>query len=303
MQNLDYLFKGLKGQVKKNAPLKHLSWFKIGGKADYIYFPQSIEDIIQLLENKPQDVKIYIIGAGSNLLFSEKGLKGIVLKLNYINNIKWCEDNTILAEAGALNNTVSNFALRNNLGGLEFLSGIPGSIGGGIAMNAGAFGREFKDVISDVIALDLKEVNLIKFKNPEELKLSYRHNPYKSKVIFLSCILKVNKVSYDIIKNNMESIKKSRVETQPQKVLTAGSTFANYIEKNGNIVKAWQLIDAVGLRGYQIGGASFSDQHSNFIINNGKASYLDVIHLIHEAKRRVWDKFSIKLRLELEIFD
>ncbi|MDR0483844.1 MAG: UDP-N-acetylmuramate dehydrogenase [Alphaproteobacteria bacterium] len=290
----------LKGVFKSNYPLKNLNWFKIGGDAEHFFSPQDIDDLIFFLKNKPQNLPITILGAGSNVLISDSGVAGVVIKLNNFDNCSFLEDGKIFAESGALNISVSNLALRGNppQGGFEFLSGIPGNIGGAISMNAGSFGREFCDICVSVKALNLNGdiLNLAK----EDLGFSYRKNSLKEPLIFISSIMQGYEDNLENIKQKLEDIKIKRNDTQPKKVLTGGSTFANPKENNPHGYKAWQLIDKVGLRGYKIGDAGFSEKHCNFIINYGNAVAEDIEKLIAEAQNRVKAEFGIELHQEIK---
>ncbi|MCL2566581.1 MAG: UDP-N-acetylmuramate dehydrogenase [Alphaproteobacteria bacterium] len=302
MQNL---IDNLRGVLKKDYPLKNLNWFKVGGTAEYFFVPADVEDLIFFLQNKPIDLAITILGAGSNALISDMGVHGVVVKLSNLNSCYFLEDGTIFAEAGCLNSNISQLALRGDKnivppqGGLEFLSGIPGSIGGAITMNAGSFGREFCDICVSVQALTLegKIINLDK----EDLGFAYRKNSISMPLIFISSILKGYSDIPENINKKLNDIKIKREDSQPKKVLTGGSTFANPKENNPKGYKAWELIDKVGLRGYRIGDAGFSQKHCNFIINYGSAKAEDIEKLIIEAQHRVKEEFGILLHQEIKL--
>ncbi len=294
---MDKIIAKLKGKFIENYPLKNLSWFKIGGIAQYFFSPFDLDDLTMFLKNAPQDINIHILGAGSNTLIAEGLIKGVVIRLNNFNKLTLIGNNKIFAEAGVMNLSVANFALNtkdNNLsGGFEFLSGIPGSIGGAIAMNAGAFGRDLSNICLEVSALD-REANIMTL-TKEDIGFIYRGNNLQKQLIFISAILQGYSDTRDKILNEMNHIKYKREYDQPKKVLTGGSTFAN---PEG--CKAWELLDKVGLRGYKIGDASFSDKHCNFIINHGKATFRDIDNLISEAKARVKREFNIDLKQEIK---
>ncbi len=298
MENIKKL---LKGDFKTNVSLKNFSWFKTGGSAEYFFEPYDLEDLIVFLKNKPSNIPVFILGAGSNILISDNGFNGVVIKLNAFNKISYMGDAKIYAESGSFNLSVANFAkdclMEYDLGitCFEFLSGIPGSIGGGIYMNAGAFGSEFKDILSQVTALDLQG-NIHEFA-VDDLGLSYRANALPEQFIFIGATFQGKIDSKNIIIAKMIHIKHTRELNQPQKVKTGGSTFAN---PTGN-KKAWELLDAVGMRGYRIGGAYFSDKHCNFLINDNNATSNDIENLIQLAKQRVKDKFNIDLHAEIKI--
>lgn len=280
--------------IKVNYNLKNLSWFKIGGTAQYFYMPTSVADLQNLLTQLPADINITVLGAGSNILITQGVVKGLVIKLNYLNNIVVLNSNTLLAEAGVSNLTLANFAASNNITGLEFLSGIPGSIGGGIAMNAGAFGSEFKDIVKDVTILT-RNAQLQTISN-QQMGFSYRANALKNFAIFITASININLGNKLQIDTKMAEIKQMRLQNQPNKVLTGGSTFAN---PTG--YKAWELIDKAGLRGFTVGGAKFSEKHCNFIVNFNNASFNDVYTLITTAQQQVYKLFNIKLKPEIKI--
>lgn len=292
----------LRGVFKKNYPLKNLNWFKVGGEAEFFFSPADLDDLVFFLKNRPNNIPLNILGAGSNLLIKDEGVAGFVLKLTNLNDIYFLDNGNLFAETGVLNISVSNLALRgfngNSQGGFEFLSGIPGSIGGAIAMNAGAFGREFCDICVSVKALTLNGdiVELSK----EDMGFSYRKNSIKEPLIFISAVMKGYNDDTEIVKSKIQEIKLARETNQPKKVLTGGSTFANPTENNPEKYKAWQLIDMVGLRGYKIGNAGFSEKHCNFIINYGNSTSKDIEELIIEAKKRVKEKFNIDLHQEIK---
>jgi UDP-N-acetylmuramate dehydrogenase len=284
----------LKGKFIENSPLKNHNWFKVGGMADYLFIPENLEDLIYFLKNKPKSLQITIIGAGSNILVKDSGVKGCVIKLSNFNSIKKISETKLEVQSGVLNISLANFAKEEEIGGFEFISGIPGSIGGGIAMNAGCYGREFKDILLNVSAVDF-DGNLHSFENIQ-CGFSYRNCSLSKNLIFITAIFNGYKDIKSNIQEKLDNIKTQREEQQPKKVLTGGSTFAN---PEGN--KAWQLIDSVGLRGYKIGGAFFSEKHCNFIINDGTATALDIQSLINEAIKRVKDKHNIILHPEIKI--
>ncbi|MDR2007433.1 MAG: UDP-N-acetylmuramate dehydrogenase [Alphaproteobacteria bacterium] len=283
----------IRGVWKENYPLKNLNWFKVGGNAEYFFAPTDVADLVFFLKNRPMDLPITVLGAGSNVLVSDNGVRGVVVRLNNLDNCYVMEGGKIFAEAGALNMSVSNLALRNNQGGFEFLSGIPGSIGGAITMNAGSFGREFCDVCVSVSALTLngEMLNL----SVQDMGFTYRKNGISEPLIFISATMQGFSDTAENIKSKMDDIKTKREETQPKKVLTGGSTFANPASH-----KAWELIDKVGLRGYKIGDAGYSDKHCNFIINYGNATAADIEQLILEAQKRVFKEFGIELHSEIK---
>lgn len=282
------------GRVDYNYSLKNLNWFKVGGEADAFFIPQDIKDLQLFLKNKPQNISFFVVGAGSNILIRDGGFRGVVIKLSNLNKMSKVADYEVQVEAGCLNISVANFAKDLQIGGLEFLSGIPGSIGGAITMNAGAFAYEFKDVCKTVTGLNLQG-ELVTFTN-EDMGFTYRQNSLEKPYVFIEASLQGQAKDEDEILIAMEKIKQSREESQPKKVLTGGSTFTN---PKG--FKAWELIDRAGLRGYSIGGARFSEKHCNFIINDGTATANDIEDLINFAIKKVAEKFNIVLHPEIKI--
>ncbi len=286
----------LKGELKENYPLKNLSWFKVGGNAEYFFSPIDADDLLLFIKKKPKNLPIHIIGAGSNTLIRDKGFSGCIIKLNQLNKIDLVTKDTIYIESGCLNTSLVFFAKKHNITNFEFLSGIPGTIGGALAMNAGCFNLEMKDIVLSIKVYDIYTDKIINLDN-KEINFHYRGNGLKEGMIFISTILKGCLSKLDEINKKLEHIKNQREHNQPKKVLTGGSTFAN---PNCNL-KAWQLIDKVGLRGYKIGGASFSEKHCNFLLNDGTATSKDIEDLIALAKEKVSKEFNIILKEEIKI--
>ena len=294
--NIENLTQHFGDKFISEVSLKNFSWFKIGGIAKYLFTPHSIEDLTFFLQNKPLNLKIYTIGAGSNLLIPDKFLDYCIIKLNYLNTINIVDNDFIECEAGAMNSSLCAFALNHNYGGFEFSSGIPGSVGGGVAMNAGAFDSEFAKIVNKVYALDYQG-NKLEFNNID-MGFAYRKNSLSFPVVFYKVIFKTFKSTTNEITAKLNNIKLLREANQPKKVLTGGSTFANPLPH-----KAWELIDKVGLRGYRIGGAKYSEKHCNFIINDNNACYDDIKNLIIEAKNKVKAQFNIDLHTEIKILE
>ncbi len=288
-----------KFNIKEQQSLKNLNWFKVGGVAEYFFSPKDLLQLKDFLKHLPKDINITILGAGSNVLIRDGGIDGVVIKLTHLNSIKLDVGGVVKAQSGALNLSVANFALEKSLSGLEFLSGIPGSLGGGLAMNAGAFEKEFKDVVISCKAITLKgeEIELLN----SDMGFKYRENSLKEQVIFTSVLLHGVRDDAVNIENKMKEIALKREETQPKKVLTGGSTFANPNNADKNALKAWQLIDKAGLRGHIIGGASFAEKHCNFIINHNNATSRDIEDLILLAQSKVKEQFGVDLKSEIKI--
>jgi UDP-N-acetylmuramate dehydrogenase len=284
----------IKGSYKENAPLSHYTWFKVGGKAEILYKPYDLEDLCVFLKEIDKSVPLSLIGAGSNIIIRDGGIDGVVIRLGRnFNDINILPNNLIEVGASMLNMNLSSFCLDNEIGGLEFLSGIPGSIGGGIAMNAGAYGKEFKDIVESITSID-RNGNIHILKN-EEIKFSYRRNGLSNDLIFISAKLHYYNDNKLNIKKHIDEINLSRRSTQPILERTGGSTFANP-ENNS----AWKLIDNVGLRGYHHGYAKFSEKHCNFLINTGNATAKDLEDLGELARKKVLEKFDINLHWEIK---
>jgi UDP-N-acetylmuramate dehydrogenase len=279
--------------VTLNQTLSKYNWFNVGGNAEILFVPEDIKDLIGLLKSKPKKYEIYPIGAGSNILVSDKGIKGITLITKKLNQISIDNFGVITAQAGAVDADVARFARDQERTGLEFLVGIPGTIGGGIKMNSGAFGTEFKDILIDVKAINnLGEINT--FSN-KELQMGYRKIGLSKEWIFYEARFKSSKDSKDKITTKMRRIIQLRKEAQPTAVKTGGSTFKNPINK-----KAWKLIDEAGCRGLQNGDAMISEKHCNFIINLKKSTSQEIEELAQMVQDKVFEKSGIRLDWEIQ---
>ena len=274
---------------------KHTS-FKIGGVAECFIKINNINDLQEILKiSKTNKIPLTIIGNGSNILVKDNGIQGIVAKIN-IKNIE-IDTNNLTVKVGA-GNTLAEVAqtlMKHELTGLEELSGIPGSIGGAIKMNAGAHGKEIKDIILDVTAIDYNG-NIKRFTN-EEMEFEYRNSIFsRQKYIILEAQLKLNKGKQEVIKQKMIDYANWRKEHQPLEYPNAGSTF-----KRGEGFITASLIEQCGLKGLAIGGAQISTKHAGFIINTGEAKAEDVLELIELAQKKVLEKFKKEIKLEIEV--
>ncbi len=283
----------LRGRLTENAPLAQLTWFRVGGPAEVMFRPMDLEDLAQFLAQKPKDVKVTVIGVASNLLIRDGGVKGVVVRLGRGFVDIQAQGDEISAGAGALDLNVALSACAAGISGLEFLSGIPGTIGGGLRMNAGAYGAEFKDALVSATALDAK--GKLRELTPAEMDLSYRHCGVAEDWVFVSARFKGKRDEPKAIGARMAAIQAAREESQPIRARTGGSTFAN---PPG--FKAWQLIDKAGCRGLKHGGAQVSSKHANFLINTGEASAADIEALGEEVRRRVLEKSGIALDWEIK---
>lgn len=282
--------------VKFSEPMSNHTSFKIGGPADILCLPESVLEIQNLIKYfKENSINYIVIGNGSNLLVSDNGIEGAVIKIgNSMSEIK-VNDNEIYVEAGALLSKTANVALNAELAGMEALSGIPGSIGGAVCMNAGAYGTEMKDVLKEVTFID--DVGEIKTLTCDNLELGYRKSIFTNNdYIVLSCVLTLNKGNRDEISANMKEYTKRRTQKQPINYPSAGSTF-----KRPEGYFAGKLVEDCGLKGYSVGGAKISELHAGFIINYDNATAKDVKNLIEHTQNIVFEKFGVRLEPEIKI--
>jgi len=284
----------VKGEYKRDYNLKHLTWFKVGGNAEVFFKPVDSEDLASFLVQNNQKLPITIFGAGSNIIIRDGGIEGVTVKLGQnFSNIESIDDHLIVGSS-CLNYNLAKFCQANAISGFEFLVGIPGTIGGGVAMNAGAYGHEFKDILVKMEAIDFAG-NFRTFTN-EEIGFKYRGNSLPKDLIILKAVFKVTKGNSKDILARMNEINNARSQTQPIKERTGGSTFANLTDK----LKSWQLIDKAGLRGYRIGDASISELHCNFMINNGNATAKDLEDLGDFVQKKVFEDSGVELNWEIK---
>ncbi len=279
---------------EKNRNLGLLTWFQVGGKSKYFFQPDSVDLLIDFLKHKPDEIEVFALGAGSNILFRDNGFKGIVIHFIKLNKILIDKKGVITADAGAVDADVARFARNNNRSGLEFLIGIPGTVGGGIKMNSGAFDSEFKKVLIDVKAINKN--GLVKIFHNEELGLSYRKNNLSDEWMFLSARFKTVECDKEKIQKLMKNIILQRKNNQPTGVKTGGSTFMNMTNH-----KAWKLIDESGCRGIKHGEAQISEKHCNFIINTNKSSATEIEELGEIVRNKVYKRTGKKLIWEIKI--
>lgn len=281
--------------VRLHEPMKKHTTFRIGGPADYYLCPHSTEELQKILqicrENK---LEFFILGNGSNLLVSDKGYRGVVIQLwKNFSDIE-TEDNTITVKAGALLSKVAAEALEESLTGMEFASGIPGTMGGAVMMNAGAYGGEMKDIIREVTVLT-REGELLTL-SKEEMNFGYRTSVVKEKgYVVISAVLQLRRGDREEIRKVMDELKERRVTKQPLDMPSAGSTF-----KRPEGYFAGKLIMDAGLRGFSVGGAQISEKHCGFVVNKGDATAADVLGLIGEVQKRVQEKFGVALEPEVK---
>ncbi len=278
-----------------NESLKKHTTYKIGGPADLMIFPKSKQDLIKVIEiiNKNK-IQLTILGSGSNVLVSDNGIRGAVISLK--NSLKQIEvdDNILYAECGTMLGKIVKYAVKNNLIGLENLNGVPGTLGGALIMNAGAWGGEISENLIHVEVINSKsEIQKIQKK---DLNFSYRQSSFNKDDILLSAKFNLKKADKDIIKENFIEAQSGRKKSQPLNKRSAGSLFKN--PKNNS---AGKLLDEAGLKGFSIGDAKISEKHANFFINDGDASSRDMLMLIKKAHKEVKDKFNVNLSLEVKL--
>ncbi len=286
--------------VRFEYSLKKKNWFNIGGKSKVFFKAENLKELIIFLKKLENKEKVFILGAGSNTLVSDNLFDGVVIKLSEnFNNISLLNEDIIIAGSAVLDKSLSNFALNNNLSGFEFLSGIPGTVGGGIKMNAGCFGKEFKDILVSIQAID-KSGNVITIPS-KDIKFGYRQNYLSEDLIFLSASFKGNKDNSDKISKEMNRIKTEKEKNQPSKVKTSGSTFKNPITQTKK--KVWELIKEAVPLDKNFGDACISEKHCNFFVNKGNASYEDMRNLIDFVAKNVLEKTGISLEKEIKILE
>jgi len=280
--------------------LKKSNWFNIGGKTKVYFKPESLSDLIIFLKKFGSNDKIFILGAGSNILISDSTFDGIVIKLGKnFSNVSLLPNNIIVAGSACTDKRLSDFAMENEVGGLEFLACIPGTIGGGLRMNAGCFNREFKDILVSIQAID-RSGRVITIP-ADKVIFEYRNNDLDKDLIFLSASFKGKRNDKIKIKNKILKLKKQKDENQPTKIKTSGSTFKNPINQTNK--KVWELIkESVPLES-TFGDAGISNKHCNFFVNKNNATFNDMNKLIEFVKERVEKKTGIQLEKEIKILE
>jgi UDP-N-acetylmuramate dehydrogenase len=287
----------VRGKLTANESLAEQTWFRVGGPAEVLFKPADEDDLADFLKQCPADIPITVIGVASNLIIRDGGVPGVVIKFGPQFAAIKAEGVTVTAGVGALDLNVARAAQNAELTGLEFLCGIPGTIGGGLRMNAGAYGREFKDIVKKVNATNRagKKLTL----SPADMGFAYRHTDVAGDIVFVSTTLQGQPGDSAAIAKKMQEIQKSRADTQPIREKTGGSTFANPAnDPQGR--KSWQLIEAAGCRGLKVGGAQVSEKHCNFLINTGNATAADIENLGETVRRRVKETSGVDLRWEIK---
>ena len=284
----------LRGRLLANQPLAELTWFRVGGPAQVLFTPADQDDLAYFLKNLSDQVPVYVVGVGSNLIVRDGGLPGVVIRLSPRGfGETAAEGDVVSAGAAALDKRVAETAAAAGLAGLEFLFGIPGSIGGALRMNAGANGAETKDVLIDATGID-RRGNKLTFGNAE-MKFVYRNSGVDPSVIFISARFRGRAAAPEAVRARMNEVQQHRETAQPIREKTGGSTFQN---PPGD--SAWKLIDAAGCRGLRIGGAQVSEMHCNFLINTGAATGHDIETLGETVRARVKQNSGIELHWEIK---
>lgn len=284
---------GVRGRLKENAPLGPRSWFRTGGNADWLFVPADSADLATLLRAKPESVPLTVLGACSNVIIRDGGLEGVVVRLaGGFADVTFDEDG-VVAGAAALDVSVAERAAEAGLGGLEFLVGIPGSLGGAVRMNAGAHGGEMAHCL-DWAEFLLPDGAIVRRKRAE-LAMSYRNTVLPEGAIVLRARLKGTPEAPEKLREKLADIRRAREATQPVRARTGGSTF-----RNPDSHSAWKLIDESGCRGLRLGGAQVSEKHCNFLLNLGDATSDDLERLGETVRQRVGDKSGIDLHWEIK---
>jgi len=284
----------VRGTLSHGAPLKDLVWFRAGGPAEVLFRPADADDLAAFIAAKPADLRVSVIGVGSNLLVRDGGIPGAVVRLSSAFGKIETDGMRVRAGAAALDGAVARAAADAGIAGLEFLRGVPGTIGGALKMNAGCYGREVKDVFVEATAIDAKG-NKIKLSSAEMVFEYRKARGATDDLIFVEAVFEGTRDDPAAIKARMDELSANREASQPIKSKTGGSTF-----KNPPGQKAWQLIDQAGCRGLKIGGAQVSEKHTNFLINTGDATAADLEALGEEVRRRVQEKSGISLEWEIK---
>ena len=285
----------ISGRIQFHENLSKYSWFNLGGPAKVIFKPTDLNELSIFLKNIKEFDKIKVLGAGSNTLIRDGGFNGIIIKLGKsFSHLSLFDENTVIAGASALDKNVSNFASENSLTGFEFLSCIPGTIGGGVRMNSGCYGEDIEKILVSVQVMDFQ--GKMKVIYSSDIKFSYRGCNLGNNLIFVSATFKGKSDNKLNIQKKINNLIKRKNEDQPTKIKTCGSTFKN--PENG---KAWKLIKDSGCGGMKVGDAYISEKHCNFFVNKGKATSKDLEELIYKVKSKVFNKTGINLELELQI--
>jgi UDP-N-acetylmuramate dehydrogenase len=292
------LSKKLPGKIYYEYNMKHLNWFNLGGLAKVFFKPNKLEELIIFLKEFSNSLPIKVLGVGSNTLIRDGGYNGVIIKLGEnFSRLSKLDNNTIIAGSSALDKQLSNFALENSIAGLEFLSCIPGSIGGAIRMNSGCYDYDISKCIVSIQTVNHN--GIVRTIKSEKINFFYRGSDLPGDLIFLSGTFKGEKQDNNKIIERMEKLSALKKKSQPTRIKTCGSTFKN--PTNQSQKKAWELIKEAQCGNIKIGGASISEKHSNFFVNQGSATSNDMENLINLVREKVFNTSGVKLELELQI--
>jgi len=295
ISQIEEIKKKISGKILFNENLSKYSWFNLGGDAKVVFKPKNLNELSIFLKNISGFNKIKVLGAGSNTLIRDGGFDGIIVKLGKsFSNLSLFDDSTLIAGSAALDKTVSNYALENSISGFEFLSCIPGTIGGGIRMNTGCYGEDISQILISVQVMELN--GTIRIIYSPDIKFFYRGNNLDNNLIFISATFRGKKDSKKNITKKIQTLVKQKKKNQPSQVKTCGSTF-----KNPKNYKAWKLIKDSGCSGMKVGDAHMSQKHCNFLVNRKNAKSEDLEKLIHLVKKKVLQETGKNLELELQI--
>ena len=285
----------ISGKISFNENLSKLSWFNLGGPAKVLFRPKSLQELSLFLKEIKGIKKIKVLGIGSNTLIRDGGFDGIIIKFgNSFSHLSLFNSNTIIAGASALDKNVSNFALKNSISGFEFMSCIPGTVGGAVRMNSGCYGDDISKILISVQVMDFD--GNVKAIQSSDIKFYYRGSSLDNNLIIISATFKGKKDNNLNVQQKINSFMKEKKNTQPSKIKTCGSTF-----KNPENQKAWKLIKDSGCAGMSVGDAQISEKHCNFFVNKGNAKSRDLEQLINQVQSKVLEKTGINLELELQI--
>ena len=300
IDKLKKLLKKFDSNIVYSADLKKKNWFNIGGKAKVFFKADGLKDLVEFLKTLDNREKIHIIGAGSNTLITDEIYDGIIIKLGKnFNRLSVLNSNIIISGTAVLDKKLAEYAAENSLSGFEFLACIPGTIGGGLRMNAGCFGKEVKDILISIQAIDKSGKILTIPAN--KINFDYRNNNLSDDLIFLSASFKGEKQDKQKIFETMSELKVKKDTNQPTKIKTSGSTFKNPV--NETTKKAWELIKESVPTNIEFGDACISQKHSNFFVNKGNASFKDMKKLINFVEKSVLKKTGIKIEKEIKILE
>ena len=300
IDQLKEILKEFGENVKFDHDLKKKNWFNIGGKSKVFYKANNLKSLVNFLKKLNNKEKIFVLGAGSNTLVKDDLFDGVVIKLSKnFNNISLLGENTIIAGSAVLDKSLSDFAMNNSLSGFEFLSCIPGTVGGGIKMNAGCFGEEFKDILLSIQAVD--KYGTVKSILSKDIMFEYRKSNLSEDLIFLSASFRGIKNDFTKIKKKTNELKSEKEKNQPTKIKTSGSTFKNPISQTEK--KVWELIKESVPLDKSFGDACISNKHCNFFVNKGNAKFEDMKKLIDFVAKSVLEKTGISLEKEIKILE